>query len=158
MNKALAAVEDANPNTLQDVLKGVNFNRRIGQRTLDDSTLVEFIQHFTEIPLEEVRRVMDIGRHPVSLDRPVGEGEDSSFGEFIEDSDSHNPVRMAASSIFCSSRLTSGRLRTACGMLCAGCSLFRASPAWASRPIRRKLRRCPRLLRRPYLNLSSSSP
>jgi type I restriction enzyme M protein len=51
LNKALAAVEDANPNTLQDVLKGVNFNRRIGQRTLDDSTLVEFIQHFTDIPL-----------------------------------------------------------------------------------------------------------
>lgn len=53
----------------------------------------------TEVPLEEVRRVMDIGRHPVSLDRPVGEGEDSSFGEFIEDNDSHNPVRNAAGSI-----------------------------------------------------------
>jgi RNA polymerase primary sigma factor len=59
----------------------------------------EEISKFTEIPLEEVRRVMDIGRHPVSLDRPVGEGEDSSFGEFIEDGDSHNPVRMAAGSI-----------------------------------------------------------
>ncbi len=53
----------------------------------------------TEVPIEEVRRVMDIGRHPVSLDRPVGEGEDSSFGEFIQDSDSHNPVKNAASSI-----------------------------------------------------------
>jgi len=51
LNKALAAVEDANPNTLQDVLKGVNFNRRIGQRTLDDGTLVEFIQHFNDLPL-----------------------------------------------------------------------------------------------------------
>jgi type I restriction enzyme M protein len=51
LNKALAAVEDANPNTLQDVLKGINFNRKVGQRTLDDSTLIEFIQHFSEIPL-----------------------------------------------------------------------------------------------------------
>jgi type I restriction enzyme M protein len=51
LNKALAAIEDANPNTLQDVLKGINFNRKVGQRTLDDSTLVEFIQHFTDIPL-----------------------------------------------------------------------------------------------------------
>lgn len=51
LNKALAAIEDANPNTLQDVLKGVNFNRKIGQRTLDDSTLVQFIQHFSDIPL-----------------------------------------------------------------------------------------------------------
>lgn len=51
LNKALAAIEDANPNTLQDVLKGINFNRKVGQRTLDDSTLVEFIQHFSDIPL-----------------------------------------------------------------------------------------------------------
>ena len=51
LNKALAAVEDANPNTLQDVLKGINFNRRVGQRTLDDSTLVNFIQHFSDILL-----------------------------------------------------------------------------------------------------------
>lgn len=51
LNKALAAIEDANPDTLEDVLKGINFNRRVGQRTLDDSTLVEFIQHFSDIPL-----------------------------------------------------------------------------------------------------------
>ncbi len=51
LNKALAAIEDANPDTLQDVLKGINFNRRVGQRTLDDSTLVAFIQHFDNIPL-----------------------------------------------------------------------------------------------------------
>ena len=51
LNKALAAVEDANPNTLQDVLKGINFNRRVGQRTLDDSTLINFIQHFSDILL-----------------------------------------------------------------------------------------------------------
>ena len=57
----------------------------------------EEIAEATEVPIEEVRRVMDIGRHPVSLDRPVGEGEDSSFGEFIEDDDSLNPVRTAAS-------------------------------------------------------------
>ena len=51
LNKALAAIEDANPDTLQDVLKGINFNRRVGQRTMDDNTLTAFIQHFDEIPL-----------------------------------------------------------------------------------------------------------
>lgn len=51
LNKALAAIEDANPNTLQDVLKNINFNKKIGQRTLDDDTLVRFIQHFTDVPL-----------------------------------------------------------------------------------------------------------
>ena len=51
LNKALAAIEDANPNTLQDVLKGINFNQRIGQRTMADGTLIEFIQHFEQLPL-----------------------------------------------------------------------------------------------------------
>lgn len=59
----------------------------------------EEIAQMTEVPLEEVQRVMDIGRHPVSLDRPVGEGEDSSFGEFVEDNDSLNPVHMASGGI-----------------------------------------------------------
>jgi len=51
LNKSLAAIEDANPDTLQDVLKTVNFNRKVGQRTMDDNTLVDFIQHFDAIPL-----------------------------------------------------------------------------------------------------------
>ena len=37
------------------------------------------------LTVTETRRVMKISRHPVSLDRPVGESEDSYFGDFIED-------------------------------------------------------------------------
>ncbi len=37
------------------------------------------------MPAAEVRRVLKISKHPVSLDRPVGENEDSYFGDFIED-------------------------------------------------------------------------
>ena len=48
-----------------------------------------------ELPLDEVKRVLDIGRHPVSLDRPVGDSEDCSFGEFLEDASSDNPVHCA---------------------------------------------------------------
>ena len=53
LNKALEALEDANVDTLQDVLKGINFNRKIGQRTLDDDTLSNFIQNFEKIPLRD---------------------------------------------------------------------------------------------------------
>lgn len=49
--------------------------------------------------LDEVKRVMDIGRHPVSLDRPVGEGDDCSFGEFIEDGTQDNPIKNASNCI-----------------------------------------------------------
>jgi len=49
-----------------------------------------------DISVEETRRVLNIGRHPVSLDRPVGESEDSAFGEFIEDSSTESPIRAAS--------------------------------------------------------------
>ena len=60
---------------------------------------MEEIAQIAGMHVEAVRRVMDIGRNPVSLDRPVGEGEDCSFGEFIEDSSTDNPVRQATNSI-----------------------------------------------------------
>ena len=47
------------------------------------------------ITLEETKRVMKISRHPISLDRPVGESEDSYFGDFIEDESSDSPVNAA---------------------------------------------------------------
>jgi len=53
LNKALGAIEDANPDALQDVLSGINFNRKIGQRTLDDDTLADFVQNFEKIPLRD---------------------------------------------------------------------------------------------------------
>ena len=53
INKALESLEDANHEALQDVLKHINFNRKIGQRTLDDDTLSNFIQNFEKIPLRD---------------------------------------------------------------------------------------------------------
>jgi RNA polymerase primary sigma factor len=76
-----------------DVLSRLrNIQKRLTQ-TLRREPSMEEIAAQTDIPVEEVRRVMDIGRHPISIDRPVGEGEDNSFGEFIEDNDHGNPVR-----------------------------------------------------------------
>ena len=48
-----------------------------------------------ELSIEETRRVLNIGRHPVSLDRPVGESEDCCFGEFLEDAGSESPITTA---------------------------------------------------------------
>ena len=47
------------------------------------------------VPMDEAERVMDIGRHPVSLDRPIGDGDDCSFGEFVEDASTDNPLKLA---------------------------------------------------------------
>lgn len=51
LNKALEALEEANISRLEDVLKSINFNRKVGKRSMDDATLVEFIGHFNSIPL-----------------------------------------------------------------------------------------------------------
>jgi RNA polymerase primary sigma factor len=51
------------------------------------------------ISLEESLHVLDIGRTPVSLDRPIGEGDDCSFGEFVEDSHADNPLKLANNNI-----------------------------------------------------------
>ena len=47
------------------------------------------------VPLEEARRVLDMGRQPMSLDRPVGESEDATFSEFVEDVGTVSPTHSA---------------------------------------------------------------
>jgi type I restriction enzyme M protein len=51
LNKALESLEESNTNTLEDVLKVINFNQKIGQKQMDDAKLREFIAHFDTIPL-----------------------------------------------------------------------------------------------------------
>ena len=45
--------------------------------------------------VNEVERIMKSWRHPVSLDTPVGESEDGSFGELLEDDSEGNPIEAA---------------------------------------------------------------
>lgn len=53
----------------------------------------------TGLSVDETRRVLAMGRHPVSLDRPVGESEDSCFGEFIEDGGLPRPEKAASNEL-----------------------------------------------------------
>ncbi len=73
-----------------------NISRQLVQDLGREPTIGE-ISKKAQMPLSEVRRVMKISRHPISLDRPVGEGEDSYFGDFIEDSTAESPVISASS-------------------------------------------------------------
>src|SRR5262245_30347210 len=47
------------------------------------------------VTLEETERVLDIGRQPISLDRPIGEGDDGCFGEFVQDTGTESPAKLA---------------------------------------------------------------
>jgi RNA polymerase primary sigma factor len=57
---------------------------------------IEEIADRAELSIAETRRVLKISRHPISLDRPVGESEDSYFGDFIEDETAPSPVSTAS--------------------------------------------------------------
>jgi len=56
---------------------------------------IEEIAEEAKMTVEETRRVLKISKHPISLDRPIGESEDSYFGDFIEDDAIDSPVASA---------------------------------------------------------------
>ena len=56
---------------------------------------VEEVAEATGITVEEAKRVMKISKHPISLDRPIGESDDSYFGDFIEDESAESPMQAA---------------------------------------------------------------
>ena len=49
--------------------------------------------------IEETQRIMKTWKHPISLDTPVGEGENSVFGDFLEDGSEHSPSESATRGI-----------------------------------------------------------
>jgi RNA polymerase primary sigma factor len=78
-----------------DVLSKLkNTSRRLLQELGREPTTEE-TACAADLTVEETRRVLEMGRHPVSFDRPVGENEDSCLGEFIEDDGILRPERAA---------------------------------------------------------------
>ncbi len=71
-----------------------NVSKKLLQEMGREPTIEETARA-ANISVEETRRVLKISRHPISLDRPVGESEDSYFGDFIEDDTAESPVQAA---------------------------------------------------------------
>jgi len=57
---------------------------------------IEEVAEAAQVSVEEAKRVMKISKHPISLDRPIGDSEDSYFGDFIEDESVESPVQSAS--------------------------------------------------------------
>ncbi|MEZ5965341.1 MAG: RNA polymerase sigma factor RpoD [Planctomycetota bacterium] len=57
---------------------------------------IEEVAEAANVSVEEAKRVMKISKHPISLDRPIGESDDSYFGDFIEDETVESPVQAAS--------------------------------------------------------------
>jgi RNA polymerase primary sigma factor len=71
-----------------------NISKQLIQELGREPTIEEIAKR-AKMSVGETRRVLKISRHPISLDRPVGESEDSYFGDFIEDEKADNPVESA---------------------------------------------------------------
>lgn len=61
------------------------------QQDLGREPTPEEISEKMDIPVEKIKKVMKIAKEPVSLETPIGEDEDSSLGDFIEDKSAKNP-------------------------------------------------------------------
>jgi RNA polymerase primary sigma factor len=72
-----------------------NVVKRLVQEKGREPTLEE-IADDADLSISEVRRVLKISKRPISLDRPIGENDDSFFGDFIEDETTASPISMAA--------------------------------------------------------------
>ncbi|MDB4670709.1 sigma-70 family RNA polymerase sigma factor [Pirellulaceae bacterium] len=72
-----------------------NVSRQLLQELGREPSLEETARR-AETTVEEARRVLAMSRYPISLDRPVGNSEDSQFGDLLPDGDADNPSMGAA--------------------------------------------------------------
>ena len=69
-------------------------SEQIRQETGRDPSM-EDLAKAVGLGVEETERIMKTWKHPISLDTPVGESEDSSFGDFLEDGTENTPADSA---------------------------------------------------------------
>jgi RNA polymerase primary sigma factor len=76
---------------IETINKLIRTSRQLVQEIGREPTPEEISERM-ELPLEKVRRVLKIAKEPISLETPIGEEEDSSLGDFIEDKGVVSPL------------------------------------------------------------------
>jgi RNA polymerase primary sigma factor len=66
------------------------------QQILEREPSQEEIARAMDVPDDKVRQVLDVSRHPVSLEAPVGQDGDAFLGDFIEDDSLPQPIELAS--------------------------------------------------------------
>jgi len=77
------------------MIETINKLMRVQKRLLQDfgrEPLPEEIADEMQMPTDRVRAVLKMAQQPVSLQSPVGDADDSSIGDFIEDKSAENPT------------------------------------------------------------------
>ncbi len=68
--------------------------QELGHEPTPDEVAIEM-----GLPLEKVQGIMKMAQQPISLQSPVGDSDDTNFGDFIEDKGAENPYDMTAYSL-----------------------------------------------------------
>ncbi len=76
---------------IEQINKVVRESRQLMQKLGREPTDDEIAQQLGW-PLSRVKQVKNVAREPISLETPIGEEEDSSLGDFIEDKEVENPA------------------------------------------------------------------
>jgi RNA polymerase primary sigma factor len=82
-----------------EVLNRVMQIQRQLQQELGHEATAEEVAMEMDLPLDRVKAIMKMAQQPISLQSPVGDNEDSTFGDFIEDKSAENPYDMTAYSL-----------------------------------------------------------
>jgi RNA polymerase primary sigma factor len=79
---------------IETMSKVRNATKKLIQKNGREPTIKE-ISGELGISEDETRKVIKISKHPISLDRPIGESDDGFFGDFIEDRTTESPINTA---------------------------------------------------------------
>ena len=80
----------------------INKLMRVQKRLIQDfgrEPTADELSEELQIPVERVRAVLKMAQQPISLQSPVGDGEEANFGDFIEDKAAENPLDLTSFSL-----------------------------------------------------------
>ncbi|HKA24909.1 MAG TPA: RNA polymerase sigma factor RpoD [Candidatus Eisenbacteria bacterium] len=83
---------------IEHINKVVRVSRRLVQELGREPTPEEIAERL-ELPPEKIKAILKAAQEPISLDRPIGEDDDSNLGDFIEDTSVVSPAHSAASAM-----------------------------------------------------------
>ncbi len=83
---------------IEHINKVVRVSRRLVQE-LGREPAPEEIAERLELPVDKIKAILKAAQEPISLDRPIGEDDDSNLGDFIEDTSVVQPAHAAASAM-----------------------------------------------------------
>ena len=83
---------------IEAINKVVRTSRRLVQELGREPTPEEVAAKLA-LPVDKIKSVLKAAQEPISLDRPIGEDDDSSLGDFIEDTSVVSPAQAAAFSM-----------------------------------------------------------